>query len=156
MSVRIALNHRKQLGTSSPYPHLGIQRGEVSTKFDLLDRSLEPFLPSRSPRIDASSLHTPAFPLRSAPVCARRQASDVLLVENYLAARADLEAMEDGPHIVSPSKKKPLLEPFEAPPGRVELVWLAVAMPMDSNSQNRRKIGRLDSSHWSQEGNPRQ
>ncbi|KRZ83307.1 hypothetical protein T08_801 [Trichinella sp. T8] len=29
MSVRIALNHQKQLGTSSPCPHLGIQRGEA-------------------------------------------------------------------------------------------------------------------------------
>ncbi|KRX36650.1 hypothetical protein T05_11979 [Trichinella murrelli] len=107
MSVRIALNHQKQLGTSSSCPHLGIQRGEASTKFDLPNRSLEPFLPSRSPRIDASSLHTPAFPLRSAPVCARRQASDALLVENYLAARADLGVREDGPRIVRRQTKAP-------------------------------------------------
>ncbi|KRX77789.1 hypothetical protein T06_7842 [Trichinella sp. T6] len=120
MFVRIALNHQKQLGTSSPCPRPGIRRGEVSTKFDLLDRSLGPFLPSHSPRIDASSLHTPAFPLRSAPVCARRQASDVLLVENYLVARADLEAMEGGPHIVRHQRKAPP-RTFGAPPGLVEL-----------------------------------
>ncbi|KRY44003.1 hypothetical protein T03_17390 [Trichinella britovi] len=110
-SVRIALNHQKQLGTSSPCPHLGIQRGPIS---------LEPFLPSRSPRIDASSLHTPAFPLRSAPVCARQQASDVLLAENYLAARAVLGAKEDGPHIVHRQTKAPP-RIFGAPPGLVEL-----------------------------------
>ncbi|KRX61919.1 hypothetical protein T09_6401 [Trichinella sp. T9] len=115
MSVRIALNHQKQLGTSSPYPHLGIQRGKLSTKFDFRDRSLEPFLPSRSPRIDALSLHTPASPLRSAPVCARRQASDALLVENYSAARADLGAMEYGPHIVRHKTKAPP-RTFGAPP----------------------------------------
>ncbi|KRY50929.1 hypothetical protein T03_16072 [Trichinella britovi] len=119
MSVRIALNHQKQLGTSSSCPHLGIQRGEASTKFDLLDRSLGPFLPSRSPRIDASSLHTPAFPLRSAPVCARLQASDALLVENYSAARADLEGMEVGPHIVRHQTKAPP-RTLQAPPHLVE------------------------------------
>ncbi|KRZ55957.1 hypothetical protein T02_14681 [Trichinella nativa] len=120
MSVRIALNHQKQLGTSSPCPHLGIQRGEASTKFDLQYRSLELFLPSRSPRIDALSLHTPAFPLCGAPVCARRQASDALLAENYLAARADLGAKEDGPHIVHHQTKAPP-QIFGAPPGQVEL-----------------------------------
>ncbi|KRX34222.1 hypothetical protein T05_14169 [Trichinella murrelli] len=49
---------------------------------------------ARSPRTDASSPRIPCFPLRSAPVCARLQTSDTLLVESYLAARADLEAME--------------------------------------------------------------
>ncbi|XP_003369676.1 hypothetical protein Tsp_05084 [Trichinella spiralis] len=120
MSARIALNHQKQVGTSSPCPHLGTQRGEASTKFDLLDPSLEPFLPSRTPRTDASSLRIPAFPSRSAPVCARLQASDTLFVENYSAARADLEAMEVGPHIVRHQTKAPP-RTLQAPPRLVEL-----------------------------------
>ncbi|KRX13018.1 hypothetical protein T07_14593 [Trichinella nelsoni] len=135
MSVRIALNHQKQLGTSSPCPHLGIQRGDASTKFDLLDRSLEPFLPSRSPRIDASSLHTHAFPLRSAQVCARRQASDALLAENYLAAKADLGAMKDR----LPSNESPSSNLWSATSSG-ETVWWSVAMPMSSSYQNRRMI----------------
>ncbi|KRX18446.1 hypothetical protein T07_2165 [Trichinella nelsoni] len=119
MSARIALNHQKQVGTFSLCPHLGTQRGEASTKFDLLDRSLEPFLPSRFPRTDASSLRIRAFPPRSAPVCARLQASDALFVENYSAARADLEDMEVRPHIVPHQTKAPP-RTLQAPPRLVE------------------------------------
>ncbi|KRZ39263.1 hypothetical protein T4C_4883 [Trichinella pseudospiralis] len=93
-SGHIGLNHRRQLSTSSPCPHLDTQRDEASTKFDLLDRSLEPLPSNRSPRTDTSSVRIPAVPPRSAPVCALRQANDALPGENYSAVWACMEATE--------------------------------------------------------------
>ncbi|KRZ19694.1 hypothetical protein T4B_12209 [Trichinella pseudospiralis] len=88
------LQVRPGFDTSSPCPHLDTQRDEASTKFDLLDRSLEPLPSNRSPRTDTSSVRIPAVPPRSAPVCALRQANDALPGENYSAVWACMEATE--------------------------------------------------------------
>ncbi|KRZ81656.1 hypothetical protein T08_16283 [Trichinella sp. T8] len=128
MSVRIALNHQKQLGTSSPCPHLGIQRGEASTKFDLQDRSLEPFLPSRSPRTDASSLYTPAFPLRGAPVCARRQATTSCL-RKIIWQRGPSWEPRKMDLISFTVKRKPLLESLE----RLLVRWSCLVVGGNAN-----------------------
>ncbi|KRZ00405.1 hypothetical protein T4B_4974 [Trichinella pseudospiralis] len=75
-------------------PGFELARDEASTKFDLLDRSLEPLPSNRSPRTDTSSVRIPAVPPRSAPVCALRQANDALPGENYSAVWACMEATE--------------------------------------------------------------
>ncbi|KRX34650.1 hypothetical protein T05_6026 [Trichinella murrelli] len=124
MSVRIALSHQKQLGTSSPCPHLGIQRGEA----DLWS----PFCPA--------VLH----------VLTHRRC--ILSLFLFAARQSALDGNEGrlGSHgrwtsYRSPSNVSTSSDLWSASSSG-GAVWLSAAMPMASSSQNRRKIWSADSS----------
>ncbi|KRX78413.1 hypothetical protein T06_14530 [Trichinella sp. T6] len=130
MSVRIALSHQKQLSTSSPCPHLGIQRGEA----DLWS----PFCPA--------VLH----------VLTHRRC--ILSLFLFAARQSALDGKQATPCFEgrlgshgrwtlyrSPSNVSPSSDLWSASSSG-GAVWLSVAMPMASSSQISRKIWSADSS----------